>query len=110
LINLISNAIKYSPNADKVVVTSSSDEEKITVSVQDFGIGIAPELQEKVFERFFRVYDEKIKSFPGLGLGLYIAAEIIKRHGGNFSVKSQKNKGSVFVFTVPIKFSPPPSF
>ena len=63
--------------------------------MQDFRIGIAPELQEKVFERFFEVYDENIKSYPGLGLGLYIAAEIIKRRGGDFSMKSQKNKGSV---------------
>jgi len=105
LTNLISNAIKYSPRADKVVITSTSTEEIITVCVQDFGIGIRADVQEKVFDRFFRLSD-KSHPFPGLGLGLYIASEIVKHHGGQFSIDSVPGKGSVFCFTLPIEYSP----
>jgi signal transduction histidine kinase len=103
VLNLISNAIKYSPNANKINVTASFDEEKITVCVQDFGIGISPELQDKIFDRFFRSYDPAIQTYPGLGLGLYIAAGIIKRKKGNIWLKSKKGKGSTFCFSLPVK-------
>ena len=105
LTNLISNAIKYSPGADKIIVTSTSTEEIVTVCVQDFGIGINAEVQKKIFNRFFRLSD-KSQAFPGLGLGLYIASEIIKHHGGRFSVDSEPGKGSVFRFMVPVEYSP----
>jgi len=81
LTNLISNAIKYSPGADKIVVTSKSTEEIITVCVQDFGIRISADIKKKIFNRFFKLSD-KFSAFSGLGLGLYIASEIIKRHRG----------------------------
>ena len=103
LINLVSNAVKYSPNADKVIVRSSSDADGVTVSVQDFGIGISEDDQKKIFGRFFRVPDPSINTFPGLGLGLYISAEIIKKLGGKIWVKSEKNKGSEFSFFLPGK-------
>ena len=103
--NLLSNALKYSPDADKVIVTSNSDEENVTVCVQDFGIGINAEMQEKTFERFYRLTDGNTNIYPGLGLGLYIAAEIVKGHGGTINVKSKKNNGSVFCFTIPLKYS-----
>ncbi|MEO8405704.1 MAG: PAS domain S-box protein, partial [Chitinophagaceae bacterium] len=104
LVNLISNAIKYSPNANQVIISSAYDkEENITVSVQDFGIGITPELKDKVFGRFFRVNEPDIKTFPGLGLGLYIAAEIIKRQNGKIWLKTERNKGSNFCFSLPLK-------
>jgi signal transduction histidine kinase len=101
LSNLIANAIKYSPGGDKVIITSRAAEHTITVCVQDFGIGISENMQQKVFDRFFRVADDSMKNFPGLGLGLYITADIIKRHGGKINVKSEKNKGSTFCFTIP---------
>ena len=101
--NLISNAIKYSTDADKIIVTSSVSEEIITVCVQDFGIGISTEMQKKIFDRFFRLYD-KPHPYPGLGLGLYIASEIIKQHGGTLSVESELGKGSAFCFTLPVKY------
>jgi two-component system, chemotaxis family, CheB/CheR fusion protein len=101
LINLIYNAIKYSPNADSIVVRSQGDSEATIVSVEDFGIGMSQETQSKVFNRFFRDKDPAITTFPGLGLGLYIAAEIIKNHKGNIWVKSTKGTGSEFFFSLP---------
>ena len=99
--NLLTNAIKYSPNANKVVVNLSKNDHEIKVSVTDFGIGIDPCHHRKIFERFYRV-DEISKKFSGLGIGLYICREIIERHGGKIWVESQKGKGSVFSFTLPL--------
>lgn len=99
LINLISNAIKYSPDAKKINILMKSNPKEVTVSVRDFGFGINKEEQEKVFERFFRVEDKN--NISGLGLGLYISSEIIKRHMGKIWVKSVKDKGSTFTFTLP---------
>jgi two-component system CheB/CheR fusion protein len=102
LSNLLSNAIKYSPGGEKIIVSSKASEHVVTVCVQDFGIGISENMQQKVFDRFFRVTDDPMKNFPGLGLGLYITADIIKRHGGKINVKSEKGKGSTFCFSIPI--------
>jgi signal transduction histidine kinase len=101
--NIIGNAIKYSPGADKVVVSSKNSEDKVSVCVQDFGIGIKEELVDKVFDKFFRVTEPLLNTFPGLGLGLYIAAEIVKRQGGNITVTSTQGKGSTFCFSLPLK-------
>lgn len=102
LINLISNAVKYSPGADKVIVTTKvhKRENTVGVSVQDFGVGIPKVQQARIFERFYRVGANK--GFPGLGLGLYISAEIIKRLNGKIWVESKKGEGATFSFTVPI--------
>jgi signal transduction histidine kinase len=110
LINLISNAIKYSPSADsglglnrgKIIVRTALDSENITVSVQDFGVGIPPDKQGHVFEQFFRVNGPMQNTFPGLGLGLYISAEIVKREGGRIWVESVEGEGSTFYFTLPL--------
>jgi signal transduction histidine kinase/CheY-like chemotaxis protein len=103
--NLITNAIKYSPSADKIIVESTVDKDMVTLRVQDFGVGIPKEKQERVFEQFFRVSGPKQDTFPGLGLGLYISSEIIKREGGKIWVESEEGKGSTFCFTLPIKKS-----
>ncbi|MDQ6659812.1 MAG: ATP-binding protein, partial [Chloroflexota bacterium] len=103
LTNLLTNALKYSPQADAIVVRLTIGTESATVSVQDFGIGIAPEKHERVFERFFRVSDPEHASFPGLGLGLFISAQIVKRHGGRMWVESRVGVGSTFFFTVPLQ-------
>ena len=103
LINLISNAIKYSPNAKDIIIQSSIVKNKIEICVQDFGVGISKDKQRKVFDRFFRVSGPGRETYPGLGLGLYISSEIIKRSGGRIWVKSTEGKGSVFYFTLPIK-------
>ena len=73
----------------------------MTLSVQDFGLGISKDKQDKVFERFYRVSGDKEESIPGIGLGLYIASEIIKRQGGKIWVESAQGKGSTFYFQLP---------
>jgi len=102
LINFLNNAIKYSPQADIVRVRVAKEQNKVLVSVQDFGIGIAQEHQQKIFERFYQVSDSEEKTYPGLGIGLYISFDIIKRHGGQVWVESQKGKGSTFHFALPL--------
>ncbi len=101
--NFISNALKYSPEGKNVIIKVSNDPNWVAISVQDFGIGIDKEHQERIFERFFRVSDQAEKTFPGLGIGLYVCAEIIKRHNGRIWVESIKEKGSTFHFSLPFK-------
>ena len=103
LINLISNAIKYSPEANKVIVSQKSLTGKVTVSVKDFGMGIPKEEQAKIYERFYRAKGKKEGDIPGLGLGLFISTEIVKQHGGELWMKSIERKGSTFYFSLPIK-------
>lgn len=102
LVNFITNAIKYSPNANEIIVTSKKTKENVTISVQDFGMGIPKEQQALVFERFFRSQGTEAKKIEGLGLGLYIAYEIIKEHKGEMWVDSTLNKGSTFHFSLPV--------
>lgn len=101
VINLISNAIKYSPGAEKVLIKIKTAGDDIIISVKDYGVGISQEYLDKIFGRFYRVYDARDKTFPGLGMGLYISYEIIERHGGKMWVKSEKDKGSTFYFSLP---------
>jgi signal transduction histidine kinase len=103
LVNLISNAIKYSPNADKVNVIASQQGKMIIIAVQDFGLGIPKEEQDKIFERFFRVKGKREQDISGLGLGLYISYEIITRHKGKIWLESKEGEGSTFYFSLPIK-------
>jgi PAS domain S-box-containing protein len=101
LTNLISNALKYSPNGGQVTVDCCETAEGIKVGVHDEGIGISKEMQAKVFDRFFRVNGANANTFPGMGLGLYIAFNIIQRHGGKIWIESEPGKGSVFYFVLP---------
>lgn len=103
LINLLTNAIKYSPNSDQIFVKTKTQNDRAIVSIQDFGIGIPSKDKKRVFQRFYRVNGDAENTFPGLGIGLYISSEIIKRHHGTIDVDSQKGKGSTFYFTLPIK-------
>jgi signal transduction histidine kinase len=101
MINLISNAVKYSPQSNRVEITVFHDEENVTVSVRDFGIGINPEKLPHLFDRYYRV-DAFGHQFSGLGLGLYITAEIIQRHNGKIAVDSNLGSGSNFWFSLPM--------
>jgi len=101
MINLIGNAVKYSPQSNRVEITVYHDEENVTVSVRDFGIGINPEKLPHLFDRYYRV-DSFGHQFSGLGLGLYITAEIVHRHNGTIAVDSNLGIGSNFWFTLPM--------
>lgn len=102
LTNLLTNAVKYSPHADRVLVTASLDGDEIITRVRDFGIGIPEQQQGHVFERFFRAEIKEPESYPGLGLGLYISAEIVSRHGGRIWVESTEGEGATFAFALPM--------
>ena len=102
LTNLLSNAIKYSPHADTILVKILPDDEQVTVSVQDFGLGIPQEKQEQIFQRFYRADEKELETIPGMGLGLYISAEMIKRQGGTIGFESTPGDGSTFFFSVPL--------
>ena len=104
IVNFVSNAIKYSPGTDKVIVTVDKEDKFVKISVTDFGIGIPKNKLDRVFDRFYRA-DENTPRFTGLGLGLYISAEIIERHHGEYGVISEEGKGSTFWFTIPIKYN-----
>jgi hypothetical protein len=103
LINFLTNAVKYSPNAKRITVTNAIEGSNLLVAVQDSGIGISKADQEKIFERFYRVEGKNEKTFPGFGIGLFIASEIVRRHHGKIGVRSEPGKGSEFYFTVPIE-------
>jgi PAS domain S-box-containing protein len=102
IINLLTNAIKYSPDASRIMIYTQQENDEIQLCVQDFGIGISPEKQDKVFEQFYRVSGTREHTFPGLGLGLYISAEIVRRMGGRIWVTSTEGKGSTFCFSLPL--------
>lgn len=102
LINYLTNGIKYSPDNKTLEVETVVEDNFLEVRVRDHGIGISQELQEQLFEKFFRV-EETSNRFQGLGIGLFICQEIIERHGGKCSVESTLGEGSTFIFTLPIK-------
>jgi PAS domain S-box-containing protein len=100
--NLLSNAIKYSPEAHTVEMDLSASSETVTIRVRDRGLGIPREQRDKIFERFYRAAGPQQRAIPGLGMGLYIVAEIVKRHGGTISVDSAVGQGSTFTVTLPM--------
>lgn len=101
LTNLISNAIKYSPESDHIIINTRTDGNGIELSVRDFGIGISAENLHNVFKQFYRVSGENQSTFPGMGIGLYICSEVITRHGGKIWVDSEIGKGSIFYAWIP---------
>ena len=101
LVNFLSNAIKYSSPGSDIDIYSEVGDNNVKISIADKGIGIAPELVNKVFERFYRVDNSTMSNYPGMGLGLYITSEIIKNHEGSIHVESKEGEGSVFHFTLP---------
>jgi PAS domain S-box-containing protein len=100
--NLINNAVKYSPQPGQVDIYITVSQNTVTVSVRDYGIGIPKEHQQKIFDRFYRVTDVHDKPSSGLGMGLYISSEIVKRHGGRLWVESPENKGATFFVSLPV--------
>ncbi|HET8911260.1 MAG TPA: PAS domain S-box protein [Ktedonobacteraceae bacterium] len=103
LINFMTNAIKYSFQADSVVVRLQTVGDEAVVSVQDFGVGIPEAEYQKIFERFYQAPGPGGKMYPGLGIGLYISQQIIERHHGRIWVSSQQDEGSTFFFALSLK-------
>jgi len=102
IINLISNAVKYSPQGSAINLSCKQTLGKVIVSVQDQGMGIKAEDQEKLFQRYYRIEGEHTRNISGFGIGLYLCMEIIRRHDGKIWVESEPNKGSTFYFELPI--------
>ncbi len=101
--NLISNAMKYSPQGGTIRVTARAFADTIQVDVTDEGIGMSQETLSHLFEKFFREKSEATKGIKGTGLGLTIAKKIIEAHGGTISVKSEEGKGSTFTAILPAR-------
>jgi len=101
LINLLTNAIKYSPGANKVAVGLTRVGDSVNISVKDFGVGIAADKLTKIFSRFYRI-EGVTPNISGLGIGLYLSHEIITRHNGKLWVESEEGKGSTFWISLPI--------
>lgn len=101
ILNLMTNAIKYSPKADKIYISLEVVGTSTTVRVKDEGIGLTHQQKEQLFTRFYRAEDTK--GISGLGLGLYLTKQIIDRHQGKIEVSSEYGKGSEFCFTLPLK-------
>ena len=101
IVNFITNAIKYSPGTNEILINVEICDNNLYIGVKDFGIGMAKEHLDKVFNKFYRVEETSLR-FQGLGIGLFICAEIIERHNGTIGVKSQPGDGSEFYFTIPL--------
>ncbi len=100
--NLLSNAIKYSPIGGEVILGARRDADDVTIWVKDQGIGISPEVQEKIFDRFYRVDGSDRRATGGTGLGLALVREIVHAHGGRVWVESAAGEGSTFFVSLPI--------
>lgn len=101
LVNFVNNAVKYAKGSKEILIRVDKLEKCVKISVIDHGNGIAPENIPHLFDRYYQV-NKNDDHRKGLGLGLYISAEIIKRHGGEIGVDSEVGKGSAFWFTIPI--------
>ncbi len=100
LVNLLSNALKYSPGGTEVRVGAEREAQQVRIWVQDRGMGILPEDLPHIFERFYRA--KGVRKTEGLGLGLYITRMLVEAHGGRIWVESETGKGSTFSFTLPV--------
>ena len=101
LVNLVENAIKYSPDGGRVEVGIEERDGFLRFHVRDEGLGIAPEDQEQIFEKFYRADPQMTRGVGGTGLGLYICRELIDRMGGRIWAEPNGSKGSMFVFELP---------
>jgi signal transduction histidine kinase len=101
--NLVSNAIKFTPEGGDVRVSVTPVNGVVRLEVADTGIGIAPEEQDRLFERFFRASTASEHQIPGTGLGLYITRAIVEAHGGSVAVRSGPGEGSSFCIELPAR-------
>ena len=101
LMNLVGNAIKYTPDGGKVTIEVKKEELAAKLFISDSGIGISPQDQKYLFEKFFRAENEKTKAIKGNGLGLFITKQLVEKMGGEVGVSSEFGRGSTFFFTLP---------
>lgn len=102
IINLVDNAIKYTPNGREIVVQALRNGDSVHIAVRDYGLGISPENQKLLFERHVRIPRTEHKRVKGSGLGLFIVRSVARRHGGEAWVESEEGNGSTFFIKVPI--------
>jgi two-component system, OmpR family, phosphate regulon sensor histidine kinase PhoR len=100
--NLVSNAIKYSPDGGDVVVSLAREDGHLACRVSDTGMGMNPEDASEVFAKFFRTSNVRRTAIPGVGLGLPISKAIVEAHGGTIEVDSALGEGTAFTFRVPL--------
>jgi two-component system sensor histidine kinase KdpD len=98
---LLTNALKYASPESAIIIRARAANDEVLVTVKDFGPGIAPKDQKRIFEKYYRVKDNT-DSIPGTGMGLAIARSIVEAHGGKIWVESKTGQGSQFSFTLPI--------
>ena len=99
--NLLDNALKYSKEHPKITIDLASHEHELILSIEDTGIGISPDFQDKVFDKFFRVPSGDLHNVKGHGLGLSYVASVVKKHGGTIKVDSEPGQGSKFTIRFP---------
>lgn len=99
--NLLTNAVKYSPESEKIIVQAKEEGEQVVISVIDFGTGVSEHERETIFQRFYKGKKPLKKTYPGFGIGLFISSQIIQQHGGEIWVEDNNGKGSEFKFTLP---------
>jgi signal transduction histidine kinase len=100
--NLLGNALKYTPENGTVSVCVRADAAQLVVDVIDTGIGVSPQEQGKLFQKFYRAGDPRVARINGTGLGLALAREIARLHNGDITLQSELDKGSTFTLTLPI--------
>jgi signal transduction histidine kinase len=102
-VNLLGNAAKYTASGGSVALKVQVTDSELRISVQDSGVGIAPEELPRVFEKFFRSRNPEVRDQTGSGLGLSMAQNVIHLHGGALTVDSTLGEGSTFTATLPLK-------
>jgi two-component system phosphate regulon sensor histidine kinase PhoR len=106
LVNLVDNAVKYSPDGGEVTVELGAQRDRVQVAVRDNGLGIPPSEHERIFERFYRLDPALTRGVGGSGLGLYISRELVDRMGGTLTVRSETGEGATFVVDLPAASAP----
>lgn len=101
--NIVGNALKYTPTGGKVVVRVSWERDEVRIAVEDSGIGIKDAEQSLIFDKFYRAKDERLKDITGTGLGLTLARDVVRLHGGDITLRSELDKGSTFTVSIPAR-------
>ena len=102
LVNLLGNAVKYTPDEGRIAFRVQVVDQNIEIGIEDTGVGIAADELSKVFDKFFRSSDPRVQAETGTGLGLALAQEVVRLHGGRITVESEINKGSTFTVILPL--------